>query len=108
MKKSLHAARAKRAGHPKTLRLRLYVAGDAPNSVVAKANLTAILAGLPADAHVVEIVDVLTAPERCLVDGILLTPTLVKLHPPPVRHIVGNLNARNELATALGLTEQGP
>jgi len=39
-----------------------------------------------------EIVDVLREPQRGLNDGILVTPTLVKLEPEPKQVIMGNLS----------------
>ena len=84
-------------------KFRLYVAGEAPNSAQAIANLRTIcLEYLPAQ-HDIEIVDVLRDPERALADDVLLTPLLVKLSPGPVRKIVGNLSQREPLLQALGL-----
>lgn len=82
------APRSKKAA---SLRLRLYVAGKAPNSVRAIRNITAICdANFPGD-HELEIVDLLEHPRRALDDGIIVTPTLLKLLPLPVRRVVGNL-----------------
>jgi circadian clock protein KaiB len=82
---------------------RLYVAGDAPNSTMAVANLRALCAEhLPA-RHEIEIIDVLRDPQRALTDGVLLTPMLLKLSPKPLRRVVGTLNERAPLLLALGL-----
>lgn len=87
---------------------RLYVAGDAFNSVQAVANLRALcLAHLP-DRHVIEIIDVFREPERALADGIFMTPTLVKRTPEPVRRIVGSLSHTARVLQALGLPAQAP
>ena len=84
-------------------KFRLYVAGEAPNSAQAIANLRAIcLEHLPRQ-HDIEIVDVLRDPQRALADDVLLTPLLVKLSPGPVRKVVGNLSQREPLLQALGL-----
>jgi circadian clock protein KaiB len=64
------------------------------------ANLRAALAELAGAPDDVEIVDVLRAPERGLRDGVLVTPMLVRLTPPPERRILGNLSDR---ATLLGV-----
>jgi circadian clock protein KaiB len=85
------------------LRVRLYVAGDAPNSAAASSNLQAALAACPDSATDVEIIDVLHDAERALRDGVLVTPMLVKVGPPPERRILGNLNDRGALLRALGL-----
>ena len=42
--------------------------------------------------HQVELIDVLVEPMRALADGVLMTPTLIKLAPLPVRKIVGSLS----------------
>ena len=87
------------------VRLRLYIAGDAPNSVRAIANLTAICREHLLDRHNIEIVDVFREPTRALADGILLTPMLVKLSPLPVRRILGSLSQSQPVLHALGLSE---
>ena len=73
-------------------KFRLYVAGDAPNSVEAIANLKAICRAHAPDRHEIEIVDVLREPKRALFDGIFMTPMLIKLAPAPVRKILGTLS----------------
>jgi len=87
----------------RTLRLRLYVAGDAPNSLTAVANLRIALAQLPAHGVELEIIDVLTQPERGLRDGVLMTPMLVRKAPDPERRILGNLGAAGVLRGVLGV-----
>jgi circadian clock protein KaiB len=88
------------------LRVRLYVAGDAPNSAAAAANLRTALAEYPESEAHVEIIDVLHDAERALRDGILVTPMLVKVGPPPERRVLGNLNDRGALLRALGLRDE--
>lgn len=84
-------------------KFRLYVAGDAQNSAQAVANLTAICHTYLPDRHDIEVVDVFREPKRALADGILMTPTLVKLSPSPVRRIVGTLSQTQPVLQALGL-----
>jgi circadian clock protein KaiB len=88
---------------PAIYKFRLYIAGDAPNSLRAVANLNALCREHLPDRHQIEIVDVILEPKRALADGILLTPTLVKLLPAPVRNIVGNLGHTQTVLDALGL-----
>ncbi len=85
------------------VKFRLYVAGDAQNSAQAIANLTAICHTYLPDRHDIEVVDVFREPKRALADGILLTPTLVKLSPSPVRRIIGTLSQTQPVLQALGL-----
>ena len=51
---------------PQELRLRLYIAGNAPNSQRAVANAKAICDEHFASKHVLEIVDMLEHPRRAL------------------------------------------
>ena len=81
--------------------LRLYVAGHAPNSVRAIANARAICSEHFATRHSLEIVDLLEDPHRALIDGIIVTPTLVKLSPPPVQRVIGNLSDTDQVLLAL-------
>jgi circadian clock protein KaiB len=83
------------------LRLRLYVAGHAPNSVRAVANLQAICDEHFASQHELEIVDLLEHPNRALADGIIVTPTLLKLLPLPVQRVIGSLSDTNQVLLAL-------
>ncbi len=92
------------AAEPASLVLRLYVADNAPNSLLAQANLTRLCAGL-SQPHTVEVVDVLQAPERAQNDGVSLTPTLVRLAPPPVLKFVGDLSDLARVRAVLGLPE---
>jgi circadian clock protein KaiB len=85
---------------PRKLLLRLYVAGRSPNSLRAIANCRAICDEHFASGHELEIVDLLEHPERALADGIVVTPTLLKLVPPPAR-VVGNLSDTNQVLLAL-------
>ncbi|MBE0623247.1 MAG: circadian clock KaiB family protein [Burkholderiales bacterium] len=84
-------------------RFRLYIAGDALNSTQALANLTALCRTRLPDRHEIEVVDVFREPERALADGIFMTPTLLRLAPPPVRRIVGTLSRMQPVLQALGL-----
>lgn len=83
------------------LRLRLYVAGHAPNSVRAVANVRAICDEHFASGHQLEIVDLLEHPKRALADGIIVTPTLLKLLPLPVKRVIGSLSDTDQVLLAL-------
>lgn len=84
-------------------KFRLYIAGDTENSVQAVANLGEFCRKCLPDRHEIELVDVFQEPKRALADGILMTPTLVKLLPMPVRKIVGALSQTQTLMQTLGL-----
>ena len=83
--------------------MRLYVAGRAPNSVKAIANLEAICRQHFKDNYKLEIVDVCEFPRRALDDGILVTPSLAKLSPSPGANVIGNLSDTSSVLAALGV-----
>ena len=83
--------------------LRLYIAGGAPNSLQAIANLEAICQEYLQDIHKLEVVDVLQHPRRAMAEGVLVTPSLAKLSPLPAANVIGNLNDRVKVLLALGL-----
>lgn len=83
------------------LRLRLYVAGNAPNSLRAIANLKAICAAHFDSCHDLEIVNLLEHPGRALADGVVVTPTLLKLSPLPAQRVIGTLSDTSQVLLAL-------
>lgn len=90
-------------GRRNVFRFRLYIAEDTQNSAKAVANLSALGRTHLPGRHEVEIVDVLKEPMRALADSVLMTPTLIKLAPLPVRRIVGTLSQEDIVLQALGL-----
>ena len=84
------------------LDLRLYVAGNAPNSQRAIANVRAIVDQHFAGACQLEIIDLLEHPLRGVGDRVIVTPTLIKLRPLPERRMIGNLDDRAQVLLALG------
>jgi circadian clock protein KaiB len=83
--------------------LRLYIAGAAPNSVQAIANLEAICREHLKGGHRLEVVDVLEHPQRAMAEGVLVTPSLTKLSPLPSANVVGNLSDTGKVLLELGL-----
>jgi circadian clock protein KaiB len=83
--------------------LRLYVSGNAPNSVRAIANLEAICQQYLKDGYKLEVVDVFEQPVRALADGVLVTPSLAKVSPLPMANVVGNLSDKSNVLLALGI-----
>jgi circadian clock protein KaiB len=82
------------------LLLRLYVAGSAPNSLRAIANAKAVCSAHFA-GHELEIVDMLKDPRRALADGIIVTPTLLKVLPLPMGRVIGDLSDTAQLLLVL-------
>jgi circadian clock protein KaiB len=85
-------------------KFRLYVADDTMNSVQAKANLHALCQTHLAGRHEIEILDVFKEPQRAILEGIRMTPTLLKLAPLPIRRIVGTLTDTKRVLETLGLS----
>jgi circadian clock protein KaiB len=85
---------------------RLYLAGGAPNSVRAFANLYAICRKHFPGSHRIEVIDVLKEPLRALAEAVLVTPTVVKLSPWPEQQIIGDLSQEEEVLRALGLPQK--
>jgi circadian clock protein KaiB len=92
-----------RANRRPRYKFRLYVASGTVNSMQALSNLHALCSVHLAGVHDIEIVDVLKDPMRALDDGVLMTPTLVRISPNPVRRIVGTLGHSDTVLQALGL-----
>lgn len=84
--------------------LRLYVAGQAPQSELARARLRAFCDRHEPERYVLEVVDILRSPARALSDGIMLTPTLARVSPLPGRQLVGALSDERKLAALLGVS----
>ena len=83
--------------------LRLYVAGNAPNSLRAISNIKALCAEHLASQPELEIVDMMAHPRRALADGVIVTPTLLRVRPLPFHRVVGNLDDAKQVLLLLGV-----
>jgi circadian clock protein KaiB len=83
------------------LHLRLYVTSGSPNSLLAEANLKAVCAAHFELRHRLEIVDLLQSPELAERDAVIVTPTLLKISPPPAQRLVGTLADHQEVFATL-------
>jgi len=88
---------------PRSFRFCLYVADDSQNSLEASANLLAICNEHLAGRYTIEIVDVLSEPERAEQADVVMTPTLIRLSPTPARRMVGNLSQTEAVLQAMGI-----
>ncbi len=86
--------------------LKLYIADNSLVSLLAIGNLTELLRPLPADCYRLEIIDGLDDPARAIRDGVLVTPTLLKISPAPPLSLLGNLADRQHVLRVLGITEE--
>lgn len=87
----------------KTWKLKLYIAGQTPRSMVALANLKKIGEEHLAGHYEIEVVDLLENPALAKGDQILAVPTLVKNLPPPFRKIIGDLSDTERVLVGLDL-----
>lgn len=87
----------------KTYVLKLYVAGNTPNSLRALKTLNLILEQEFQGVYALKVIDVLKNPQLAEEDKILATPTLAKILPPPVRKIIGDLSDRERVLIGLDL-----
>ncbi|MEB3309746.1 MAG: circadian clock protein KaiB [Snowella sp.] len=87
----------------KTYVLKLYVAGNTPNSVRALKTLKTILEKEFKGVYALKVIDVLKNPQLAEEDKILATPTLARILPPPVRKIIGDLSDREKVLIGLDL-----
>jgi circadian clock protein KaiB len=83
--------------------LKLYVAGNTPNSLHALKTLNQILEQEFQGVYALKVIDVLKNPQLAEEDKILATPTLAKILPPPVRRIIGDLSDRERVLIGLDL-----
>ena len=82
----------------KTYVLKLYVAGNTPNSVRALKTLKNILEKDFQGVYALKVIDVLKNPQLAEEDKILATPTLSKVLPPPcTQNYRGSFRSRKSL-----------
>jgi len=84
-------------------RLRLYVAGQTPKSVLAFRNLKQICEQHLQGRYEIEIVDLLKNPQLARGDQILAVPTLVRRLPEPIKKIIGDLSNTERVLVGLDL-----
>lgn len=83
--------------------LRLYVAGNTPNSIAAFANLKEIAEVHLGGKYQIEVIDLLRNPQLAQGDQIIAVPTLVRKLPHPVKKIIGDLSNRDRVLVGLDL-----
>lgn len=88
-------------------RLVLFVAGNEPNSRLARQNLERITAVEAEQSMSVEIVDVFKDTEQAMRHMILVTPALLKVGSEPRVLVIGTLSDLDAVRTALGLPSEG-
>jgi circadian clock protein KaiB len=84
----------------------LYTVGNTPNSVQAISNLQKMCEEHFPDNRI-EIVDLFKDPDRAVTDGIVVTPTLIKIAPEPRQMIMGNLSDTKRVLHAVSWSKNG-
>ena len=87
--------------------LKLYVTGTTSRSRAALKNIKMILSEAYKEAYSLKVIDVLKQPKLAEDDKILATPTLIKILPPPVARIIGDLLDREKVLLGLDLVVVG-
>ncbi len=87
--------------------LRLYIAGQTPNSIAAIGNLKRICEERLQTRYRIEIIDLLEKPQLAKGDQIVAIPTLVRKLPTPVKKIIGNLSKADQTLVGLDLHRLG-
>ena len=83
--------------------LRLYVAGQTPNSVRAIENIKRICEEFLKGRYGLDVVDIYQQPVLAKGDQIVAVPTLIKKLPPPLRKFIGDLSATERILVGLDL-----
>ena len=83
--------------------LRLYVAGQTPNSQRAISAITKICNEYLAGRHDLEIIDIYQDPEASAEAELFAAPTLIKSLPLPLRRLVGDMSEENRVLLALNI-----
>ena len=83
--------------------LRLFITGTTPRCLRAIQNLHALCeANLPGQ-YDLEVIDIYQHPEQAKPEQIVVTPTLIKEFPLPLRRMIGDLSDTERVLTGLGI-----
>src|ERR1700722_8565389 len=83
--------------------LRLFVTGSTPKSAQAIRSIVALCEENLAGRHELEVIDIYQHPEYISQEHIIVTPTLVRHLPSPVRRIIGDLSDRDRVLFELNI-----
>jgi len=83
--------------------LRLYVAGQTPNSLRAITNIKKICAENLQGRYTLEVIDLYQHPQLAKGEQIVAVPTLIRKLPPPLRRIIGDLSDTDKVLVGLDI-----
>ncbi len=83
--------------------LRLFVTGSTPKSALAIQNIRALCDERLPGRYDLEVIDIYQHPEEVKPEQIIVTPTLLKKLPLPLRKIIGDLSDKQRVLAGLDL-----
>lgn len=83
--------------------LRLYVTGQTPRSTAAITNIRRTCERFLKDRYELTVIDLFDQPERAKEEQVIAAPTLVKMLPPPLRRLIGDLSDESRVLIALDI-----
>lgn len=84
-------------------RLRLYIAGTTPRSILAIQNLKSLCETYLQGRYEIEVIDIYQASEEIKSDNIVAIPTLIKQLPLPLRRVIGDLSNTEKVLHGLDI-----
>lgn len=84
-------------------RLRLYVTGTTPRSMLAIRNIQHICRKYLDGRYDLEVIDIYQNPQEAINAQIIAAPTLIKCSPDPVRRAVGDMSNEGKVLLALNI-----
>lgn len=88
--------------------LRLFVTGTTPRSARAIQNIRAICEEKLRGRYDLEVIDIYQHPDQAKPEQIIVTPTLVKKLPLPVRKLIGDLSDEERVLVGLDIVPREP
>ena len=86
---------------------RLFISGNAPQSVRAILNLKRICEEHLPDRYELEIIDIYKNPLLAKAAQIIAAPTLIKIRPRPSHRLIGDLSDESKVLRGLNITPVG-
>lgn len=83
--------------------LKLYITGQTPKSERAIANMKSICKNELGGRYELVVIDILERPQLAEDEKILATPTLVKVLPPPLARVIGDLSDTEKVLVGLNM-----
>lgn len=83
-------------------KLELYVAGKDNSRKVHEAIMRALDENLK-NEYELEVIDILSEPERAMEKKVFITPTLRREVPPPIKAVIGDLTKKEKILIGLDI-----